>query len=85
MSGIPEDVLDRRQLNLIYYPSGKMAHLIDWPNMPTSIGRRITEGDAPLCDRVPWWHTPLGTGNQDEWDRARALPLCAEYRRRARL
>lgn len=55
-----------------YAPRGKMAHLL--PGTPQS-GKYA----STLCLRYPrpgasW----LGTGSQDEYDKAAALPLCGK-------
>jgi hypothetical protein len=65
-----EDQLTLRQLALVYYRRGQVAHLMRQADVNTRLGR------GPLCNRVPWWKEPLGTGTQDEWEKARALPLC---------
>ena len=57
----------------VYTPRGRMAHLLRPGDQPSA-------GRAPaLCLRYPrpgasW----LGTGSQDEYDKAAALPLCGK-------
>jgi hypothetical protein len=54
---------------VVFTEGGTVAHVLPWNKSPNS------EAEA-LCGRTPWprlWH---GTGNQEEWERARELTLC---------
>lgn len=71
---ITEDWLLKYEMALVYYAKGRMAHLMTMGEVNSQLGL------GPVCKRVPWWHVPLGTGTQDEYERARALPLCPACR-----
>ena len=71
---LSDDWLNNHELALVYFAKGRMAHLMTMGEVNSRYGL------GPLCKRVPWWHTPLGTGTQLEWERARALPLCSKCR-----
>lgn len=54
----------------VYTDGGTVAHLLDpllSPNSPNSA----------LCGRTPWLTLWMGTGTQDEHERAQDLKLCA--------
>lgn len=56
----------------VYTPQGRVAHLM----RPYGAGGECTT----LCPVVPvvaWPGEWLGTGDQEEYERAEALPLCA--------
>jgi hypothetical protein len=65
----------------VYGAHGKYAHLLD-PG--------VSVDDPALCGRMLWasrsyigmWNAWLGTGSQEEYERAMSLPLCSmcEYR-----
>ena len=71
---ITDDWLAQEGFSLVYYKSGRMAHLA--LTGMVNVRRREPIFGGSLCNRVPWWKEPLGTGSQDEYERARALPLC---------
>jgi transposase len=53
----------------------------DWDRMYTArtahLVRRTHYGSrVSACGRFPWPNEWLGTGSQDEYERAAALPLC---------
>lgn len=53
----------------VYTDGGTVAHLLDEllsPNQPNSV----------LCGRTPWPGLWLGTGSQDEHEKAEDLTLC---------
>lgn len=56
---------------LVYLPSGaKVAHVLA-PNFSPN------EAAMAVCKRQPTWPDSwFGTGSQDEWEKARTLPLC---------
>lgn len=73
---LSDDWLNYFEMAIVYYPKGRFAHLMPMRAVNTRLG------EGPICDRVAWWHEPLGTGSQDEWERARALPLCTKCKER---
>lgn len=66
-----------RSYTLVYLEGGTRTHLLDdllSPNEPNSV----------LCGRTPFWPSLwLGTGTQDEYERAETLPVCAGCTREA--
>lgn len=68
---ITEDWLNAHELALVYYRYGRVSHLMTMGEVNSRYGL------GPLCKTVPGWHEPYGTGTQDEWERARELPLCS--------
>lgn len=56
------------QYERMYLRRGRRAHLIS----PSFYGQRVA-----VCGRYPWPEEFRGTGTQDEYDRAAALPLCS--------
>jgi hypothetical protein len=59
-----------REYTRVYTDGGTVAHLLDdllSPNEPNSA----------LCGRSPWPGLWLGTGSQDEYERALDLLTCA--------
>jgi hypothetical protein len=75
---LTDNFLNRHEYALVYYPRGSMSHLM---RMCDVNGSRL---GTPICERVPFWHTPLGTGTQDEWETARARGLCVRCEERVR-
>lgn len=56
-----------------YARHGTMAHLLE-------PGDQASAGSVALCgSHAPW----LGTGSQDEYEKAAALPLCGRCARKA--
>jgi hypothetical protein len=61
-------------LSLVYLPHGKVAHMSTHDMLDTSCNAVLLSEDRyGLISGTPWL---LGTGNQDEWEKARLLPLC---------
>jgi hypothetical protein len=57
----------------VYAPRGRIAHLLRPGGQPAA-GRPLA-----LCLLYPRLHTSwLGTGSQEEYDKAASLPLCGK-------
>lgn len=54
-----------------YVPRGRVAHAIPF-------GESYSKS---LCGLYPWTTGWMGTGNQDEYDRAASLPVCQRCNR----
>lgn len=60
---------------LVYLGTANVAHVLP-------PGQSPNEGPGrAACNRTPDWLVPwMGTGSQDEYDRAATLPLCVSCR-----
>lgn len=55
--------------DFVYYRCGAVAHI--------KLHTEVATYSWALCGRSPkWTESWLGTGNQTEYDNARAMPLC---------
>lgn len=54
----------------VYLPQGTVAHVLPWDGSPNN------PSQDSLCGRAPWPGDWLGSGTQDEHEKAAALPLC---------
>ena len=52
-------------VTLIYSRHGTVAHVKDFGGL-----------NNPMCPLRLFWYEWLGTGSQDEYDKAASLPLC---------
>lgn len=59
-----------REYTLVYTDGGTVAHYLDELLSPN-------EPNSALCGRSPWPGLWLGTGSQDEHERALDLRVCA--------
>lgn len=58
--------------DLVYLPYGSMAHILPW----------VRTSEWALCHFVTprFGQSWRGTGSQDEYDKAKSLPLCERCR-----
>lgn len=63
---------------LVYFKGGKLAHVLKWNSSPNR------PADESLCGRAPWPDYWYGTGDMDERDTARQLPLCMGCRNKVK-
>lgn len=61
-----------REFTLVYTDGGTRSHLLDGLLSPN-------QSNAALCGRMPSWpnHLWLGTGSQDEYERAETMRSCS--------
>lgn len=59
-----------REYTLVFTAAGTRTHFLDSLLSPN-------ENNAALCGRMPWPGLWLGTGSQDEYERAETLSLCS--------
>lgn len=60
---------DVHQPTRVYRPNGKVAHLL-------AAGASNDYYERALCGARPHWDQWFGTGAQDEYELAAAMPLC---------
>lgn len=60
-----------REFTLVFTTAGTRAHLLDELLSPN-------QNNSALCGRMPWPGLWLGTGSQDEYERAETLTLCSQ-------
>lgn len=58
----------------VYMRAGHAAHLLPWSADPNY-------SVPAICGRLPFWTAWMGTGSQNEYEKAAALPLCLDCRR----